>query len=126
MQPEDRRIYQIPRKVDAGFKFFGLTAMGLFLMIIPVGLSIVAWLLPLEFMGKVAITIFLVYGFYLMLTIDLNGLTGFQFLWLLLQHTDSQKIYNLTSSIDSNSADKPLIRRLPHKKEVEEESDAGS
>lgn len=98
---EDNRVYQIPRKVDAGLRFYGLNIMGLLIMFVPLGLSIGLWMFTnIETFGKIAISVMLVYGTYLMLTVDLNGQTGFEFVALLIKHMQSQKVYSLTSSKD--------------------------
>lgn len=127
MMQEEKRLYQIPRKVNAGFRFLGLSAFGLLVMVIPVGLAALVWLTPLETFGKLVISVLLVYGSYLMLTVDLNGLTGFRFVWMLIQHMDEQKVYNLTTSSDFREADpeeKPLIRR--YKAKVEDDANGNS
>jgi hypothetical protein len=124
MMQEKKRLYQIPRKVNAGFRVVGLSAFGLLVMVIPVGIAALIWLTPLERFGKLVISVLLVYGSYLMLTVDLNGLTGFRFVWMLIKHMDDQKVYNLTTSNDFSPEEKTLIRR--YKEIVEDNADGNS
>lgn len=98
---EDNRVYQIPRKVDAGLRFYGLNVMGLLIMFVPLGLTLCMWIFTnIETFGKLALSVMMIFGTYLMLTVDLNGQTGFEFILLLIKHMQNQKIYSLTSSKD--------------------------
>ncbi|OBZ15937.1 hypothetical protein A8L34_28230 [Bacillus sp. FJAT-27264] len=105
---EEKKIYQIPRKVEAGLQFLGLGVKEMAIMFIPLMITIGIWFLPLDFKFKIFISIFFIYGTYLMLTTDLNGQTGFQFLWGLFLHVFKQKNYSLTTSNDFNEPDLDL------------------
>lgn len=93
--------YHIPRRVDEGFKLFGLGTKDILFLSVFVFIAIIIWwLTPIPTGGKVVLSVFIVVGPYYLLTSELgNGLIAIEYLKLLVNFwLFEQKEYNITSS----------------------------
>jgi hypothetical protein len=112
---EEQRSYQIPRKVNAGFRFYGLTWQGCLLMLAMLVVSgciifLTSWPVP----PKIILSTVMCVGTWYLLTNDFDGYGGFEYLKMWILYTSfSQNQFHLTSSKEYGDPEgRHVIRRI--------------
>lgn len=107
----EKRIYQIPRKVNERIKIIGLGVKEMILMLIPIAFAV--FLYKVAPMGLfVVLATLSVGGSYLLLTQEMSvGIRADHYIWTRIKFFMMQKEYHLLSGPAEVGQNKHIIRR---------------